>query len=87
VKEGIHDLERMIVRAKGYRMVIDWKLAYDEIKQIADNMRAAMNRKTPKPPKQGDKQQLCSRCSKKKKINGKYWSSYVQWRTLLLLTP
>jgi len=54
VKEGIHDLERMIVRAKGYRMVIDWKLAYDEIKQIADNMRAAMNKKTPKPPKQGD---------------------------------
>jgi len=21
------------------------------------------------------------------KINGKYWSSYVQWRNLLLLTP
>jgi len=23
----------------------------------------------------------------KKKINGKYWSNYVQWRNLLLLTP
>ena len=21
------------------------------------------------------------------RINGKYWSSYVQWRSLLLLTP
>jgi len=25
--------------------------------------------------------------NKNKKINGKYWSSYVQWRNLLLLTP
>jgi len=24
---------------------------------------------------------------KKNKINGKYWSSYVPWRSLLLLTP
>jgi len=36
--------------------------------------------------------QLSSRCSKNKKIKnikitGKYWSSYVQWRNLLLLTP
>jgi len=37
--------------------------------------------------------QLSSRYSKNKKwkknikINGKYWSSYVQWRNLLLLTP
>ena len=36
--------------------------------------------------------QLSSRCSKNKKwknikINDKYWSSYVQWRNLLLLTP
>jgi len=37
--------------------------------------------------------QLTSRCSKNKnktknnKMNGKYWSSYVQWRNLLLLTP
>jgi len=23
----------------------------------------------------------------KNKINGKYWSSYVQWRNLLSLTP
>ena len=23
----------------------------------------------------------------KNKINGKYWSNYVQWRNLLLLTP
>jgi len=25
--------------------------------------------------------------NKKKIINGKYWSNYVQWRNLLLLTP
>jgi len=36
--------------------------------------------------------QLSSRCSKNKKqffnkINDKYWSSYVQWRNILLLTP
>jgi len=30
---------------------------------------------------------LSSRCSKNEKNNGKYWSSYVQWRNLLLLTP
>jgi len=33
---------------------------------------------------------LSSRCSKNEKyikVNGKYWSSYVQWRNLLLLTP
>jgi len=41
----------------------------------------------------GDLKQLSFRCSKKKKwkqnikTNGKYWSSYVQWRNLLLLTP
>jgi len=25
--------------------------------------------------------------NEKIKFNGKYWSSYVQWRNLLLLTP
>jgi len=41
-----------------------------------------------------DLKQLSSRCLKNKnkmkkyiKSNGKYWSSYVQWRNLLLLTP
>jgi len=34
--------------------------------------------------------QLSSKCLKNEKnikITGKYWSSYVQWRNLLLLTP
>jgi len=31
--------------------------------------------------------QMLKKKIKKNKINGKYWSSYVQWRNQLLLTP
>jgi len=31
--------------------------------------------------------QMLKNMKRKNKINGKYWSSYVQWRNLLLLTP
>jgi len=32
-------------------------------------------------------QMLKHKKMEKYKINGKYWSSYVQWRNLLILTP
>jgi len=37
--------------------------------------------------KAADLQILKNKKIKNNKINGKYWSSYVQWRNLLLLTP
>lgn len=43
----------MIVRAKGYRMVIDWKMAYDELKKITYNMKVGMRKKKPKPAPKG----------------------------------
>ncbi|KAL4238509.1 hypothetical protein ACF0H5_003217 [Mactra antiquata] len=53
VQEGIKNLEKMIVKAKGYRMVIDWKLAYDELKKIAYNMKVKLQKKKPKQPSKG----------------------------------
>lgn len=52
--EGIKNLEKMIVRAKGYRMVIDWKMAYDELKKITYNMKVGMRKKKPKPAPKGN---------------------------------
>ncbi|XP_052767636.1 uncharacterized protein LOC128208212 isoform X2 [Mya arenaria] len=52
LQEGIQNLDRMIMRAKGYRMVIDWKLAYTEIKAISDNMKKALEKKKTKPDPQ-----------------------------------
>ncbi|XP_060554047.1 uncharacterized protein LOC132715090 isoform X3 [Ruditapes philippinarum] len=51
--EGIKNLEQMIVKAKGYRMVIDWKMAYDEIKRITYNMKMGMKKKKVKPVQKG----------------------------------
>ncbi|XP_052276221.1 uncharacterized protein LOC127875293 isoform X2 [Dreissena polymorpha] len=53
LQEGIKNLEKMIVHAKGYRMVIDWRMAYDEIRLITDKMKQAMMKKKEKPPPQG----------------------------------
>jgi hypothetical protein len=44
----------MIVKAKGYRMVIDWKMAYDEIKRITYNMKMGMKKKKVKPVQKGN---------------------------------
>lgn len=43
----------MIVKAKGYRMVIDWKLAYDELKKIAYNMKLKLMKNKSKKPTKG----------------------------------
>ncbi|XP_045168387.2 uncharacterized protein LOC123531449 isoform X2 [Mercenaria mercenaria] len=51
--EGIKNLDKMIVKAKGYRMVIDWKMAYDEIKRITYNMKMGMKKKKVKPVQKG----------------------------------
>lgn len=54
--EGIKNLEKMIVKAKGYRMVIDWKMAYDEIKQITERIRQTKKKKKAKIATKGNSQ-------------------------------
>jgi len=53
MNEGIKNLEKMIVKAKGYRMVIDWKMAYDEIKQITDRIKNTIDKKRTTIAKKG----------------------------------
>ena len=58
MNEGIKNLEKMIVKAKGYRMVIDWKMAYDEIKQITDRIKNTIDKKRTTIAKKGKKDAL-----------------------------
>ena len=43
----------MIVKAKGYRMVIDWRMAYEELQRITQMMKVGFMKKKPKVLKKG----------------------------------
>ena len=63
LKEGIKNLEKMIVKAKGFKMVIDWRMAYDELQRITQMMKIGFMKKKPKAVKKG-KMTKCSRLTK-----------------------